>query len=451
MTAFALMIQASIAAGGMALLVMMIRLIARRSLPHSFTIILWGLVFFAFMSPFVLPVFVSVQRFAPEDMEYVSETIVYVLAIEQAVASGAMASAGSASRGINGELLNVIWLGGVVALACFFLALRIRMGKYFSCAVPVNTNAFGDTGIYNNFMSDIKRPVAIFMSNRVQTPITYGVLKPKIILPTGFFHANEQLTEHALHHEAQHIRHMDSLFNTLWLALVCVHWFNPLAWLCWALLKKDMEFRCDAAVVKRLGYSGKAGYARSLLELTPVIGNPRPTLAMALSSSNVKTRIVHIMSLRKPTFFSRFIAVVLVIAMLPVFFVSVSATVLPVTGNSEIRLTTVFITSGGADYAVIRMRPADSDNRYHMELSGFMSTPPEGLEFSGRGYGIGGVRMRTQSFSFAGADLITEDETASRYKILRISSFETDDDIEAYEALHLITTRARPWFFGYAL
>jgi len=276
------------------------------------------------------------------------------------------------------------------------------------------------------------------------------VLKPKIILPTGFFLADKQLAEHALHHEAQHIRHMDSLLNMMWLVLICIHWFNPLVWICWVLLKKDMEFRCDAAVVKRLGYGGKAGYARSLLELTPVQGNPYPVLSMALSSANVKARIVYIMGLRKPTFLSRLIAAVLVVAiMLPVFFISVSAAVPNIAVSRYTTVTTVFISPGSDEYAVIRVLPAESGaNQYFMELAGFMDAPSESLEFSRRGFGIDDGNQQLL-FAFEGANLIADsEESAVWYKLLRISSFGSDDDINAHEALWHITTTPTPWYFG---
>ena len=449
MSAFIVAVQTSVAAGIMALVVMLVRPFVRRSLPHSLTVLLWGLVFTAFMSPFLLPVTVArVHELVPSSTTHITETVVYVLAVEHAAADSWNISGVTST---SGTVLQTVWVIGMLVLACFFITQRIILSRCFSCAAPVNAE-IDDTNLYKKYLSGIKRHVALYTSHHVQTPITYGVIKPKIILPAGFFSADRQLTEHALHHEVQHIRHMDNLFNMLWIVLICVHWFNPLAWLCWVLLKKDMEFRCDAAVVKRLGDSGKAGYARSLLELTPVAGNPHPALSMALSSANIKTRIVHIMGLRKPTILARFMAVLLVAAMLPVFLVSASAVVLP-ENNVVMQHTTVFISRGSDDYAIIRMRPADSDSRpdrsmYYQELAGFMNAPPEGLEFTGRGFGMGNSRQ-SLVFAFEGANL-TEggEESASWYKILRISSFRTDDGIGVDEALHYITARVGPWSFS---
>jgi hypothetical protein len=123
-------------------------------------------------------------------------------------------------------------------------------------------------------------------------------LKPKIYIPTGM---SEHELSYILLHEQTHIMRRDYLIKPFAFMMLIVHWFNPLMWLSYALMSKDMEMSCDESVVKKMGYQIKGSYSTSLLSLSVsrsglLIGSP-----LAFGESNVKARIKNILTYRQPS------------------------------------------------------------------------------------------------------------------------------------------------------
>ena len=72
---------------------------------------------------------------------------------------------------------------------------------------------------------------------------------------------------YVLEHELVHIRRLDALWKPLLALTACVHWFNPLAWAMYVLANRDMELRCDEAVIRRFGADSRSAYALALLSM----------------------------------------------------------------------------------------------------------------------------------------------------------------------------------------
>lgn len=102
----------------------------------------------------------------------------------------------------------------------------------------------------------------IFMSDYITSPFVMGVFRPRIYLPSSL---GEREQSYILLHEQHHIQRLDHVFRMLAFLALCIHWFNPLAWLAFVLSGRDMEMSCDEAVVKRLGEEIRADYSASLL------------------------------------------------------------------------------------------------------------------------------------------------------------------------------------------
>ncbi|MCL2702726.1 MAG: M56 family metallopeptidase [Defluviitaleaceae bacterium] len=449
MTTFTYVLQATVSASVMALFVMVIRPFARRKLPHSLTAVLWVCVFAAFIWPLFIPNYAPVQFVVSPAMYNITTTIIQHTFVFDTIPY--ITGEANAAYKTAGYLPEIIWAAGMVLLACFFLIQRIRLGRYFSGAKTFYSAE------YNAYLSGVKRRVTIHTSEHVKTPITFGVLKPRIILPLDFPAKGNIQSKHAIIHEIRHIRHFDSLFNVLWLGLVCIHWFNPLVWLCRILIKMDMEFRCDAAVVKSIGYESKAEYARALVELAPVLP-VRPVFSMPLASPDIKNRIVNIMRLRKPTISSRITAVVLAVLMLPIGMVSISsvssisASVL--SPHSDILTAYAIAVTDNAEsaYAVVWIGETVSNERHAFELIGFTDAPPDDLSFSKHAFGTS-FRGVIHSFIYDCADLIIDGEiTSDRYMIIDMPSFESKTDMfTANSALQLMNGLDGYWSFSRAL
>lgn len=130
------------------------------------------------------------------------------------------------------------------------------------------------------------------------TPFVFGFLKPRIYIPAGM---SEQELSHILLHEQTHIDRRDYLVKPLMFLLVILHWFNPLMWLSFVLMSKDMEMSCDEVVIRKLGPQVKSSYSGSLLGFSARRSGLMTGSPLAFGESSVKARIKHILAYRKPT------------------------------------------------------------------------------------------------------------------------------------------------------
>lgn len=129
-------------------------------------------------------------------------------------------------------------------------------------------------------------------------PFVLGLLRPRIYLPAGLEGSARELV---LRHEQAHLDRRDHLVKPLACCVLAVHWFNPLVWLAFLLMSRDMEFACDERVLAQLGEESKADYSACLLSFAA----PAPRFAgspLAFGESNAKRRIRNVLSYKKPAF-----------------------------------------------------------------------------------------------------------------------------------------------------
>ena len=114
----------------------------------------------------------------------------------------------------------------------------------------------------------LKRKVEIYINNNFKTPLTFGILKPKIILQDHIL-ADEELLDHVLIHELMHIKKFHILLNHLVNIVACIYWYNPLLWLSLKYIDQDIEINCDKLVVQQLGdtIKNRKEYCISMLKL----------------------------------------------------------------------------------------------------------------------------------------------------------------------------------------
>lgn len=156
----------------------------------------------------------------------------------------------------------------------------------------------------------------LYESGNIKTPFVFGMARPRVYLPKNL---SEEDRKYVLVHEQIHIARKDYLIKIVAYAAVCIHWFNPLVWVAFALLENDMEMSCDEAVLRRMGMNVKKEYSSSLLSLSSgraaFQGSP-----LAFGEGKVKSRVRNILSYRKKTFGAGLLAtVVLVIVAIGLF------------------------------------------------------------------------------------------------------------------------------------
>lgn len=141
--------------------------------------------------------------------------------------------------------------------------------------------------------------ILVFTNDEIASPLTCGLLAPRIYLPTRMDFQNRELLRHILMHETMHIRHKDNLVKTFMLAALVLNWFNPLVWLMAKCLAADLETACDEAVLKHCqDEDERQNYAYSLLAMA-ITGNRTALLYSAFSKTEVEKRIQSILHYRK--------------------------------------------------------------------------------------------------------------------------------------------------------
>lgn len=137
----------------------------------------------------------------------------------------------------------------------------------------------------------------IYLSDKITSPAVYGIIQPRIILPTFYVDKDINLI---LLHEKMHIRRADNLWRVLVLLIVSAHWFNPLCWVFLRLFLTDIELSCDECVLLKLGDNHSKEYALSLLESKQSAN----VFTSAFGGAKIKTRIENILSFKKMTWIS---------------------------------------------------------------------------------------------------------------------------------------------------
>ena len=137
----------------------------------------------------------------------------------------------------------------------------------------------------------------IYISDKIKTPAVYGIIKPRIILPTEY---DANRLNFILMHEKAHIKRKDNFIRLLALIVVCVHWFNPFAWLLLKMLCSDIELACDETVLSKCNETERKEYAYILLSTAEKTN----IFAASFGGSKIRIRIENILSYKKISYFS---------------------------------------------------------------------------------------------------------------------------------------------------
>lgn len=148
---------------------------------------------------------------------------------------------------------------------------------------------------------------SIYLSDKITSPAVYGIIKPRIILPTAYADKDIELI---LLHEKMHIRRADNLWRVLAFLVVSAHWFNPLCWVFLRLFLTDIELSCDECVLAKLGDDRSKEYARLLLESKESAN----VFTSAFGGAKIRIRIENILSFKKLTWISLIVFLTLLTA-----------------------------------------------------------------------------------------------------------------------------------------
>lgn len=236
--------------------------------------------------------------------------------------TGSIIRAGSAAAiktGSGLSLWTVLWsIGFALCIAVFFAVWRWNMGK-FRESLPAESDRI------SRWLEGhrLGRPIQVRKSDRLDSPLTYGLFRPVVLLPSGREWTDCEL-ECILTHEFVHICHWDCLTKLLALLCAALHWFNPLVWCMVVLINRDLEFWCDSSTVAALGGEHRADYALTLIRLEEQ-RTFLPSVSAYFTTNPVKERIRSVMKGKKFTPAMTAFALLLVIGVSSVFATSASA------------------------------------------------------------------------------------------------------------------------------
>ena len=172
------------------------------------------------------------------------------------------------------HLLAAVWAAGVLVLAVRAVWAYRRLCRQVALAC--------------------KTPDGCYSGACVPAPFTLGIVRPRIYLPAGLA---GPMRAAVLLHERTHLRRGDPIVKPLFYAVACLHWFNPLAWLAFRQLEREMEAACDEAAVRGCDAAARNAYCETILRYA-LQGRLAPG-SLAFGQGSVKTRIVHLLRYRR--------------------------------------------------------------------------------------------------------------------------------------------------------
>lgn len=160
----------------------------------------------------------------------------------------------------NCNAVTVIWGLGFALIALYFVVVGYYTVKKLKQTEPIYC-----TEIFNYIKSfPIKRRICVELCEKVKSPLTVGVFKPKILLPKSVLNCDVKELKAVLSHELIHIKNNDIFFKFVAIVILCIHWFNPFVWVMFKLFDRDIELTCDEEVLKECCIDRKL-YAMTLI------------------------------------------------------------------------------------------------------------------------------------------------------------------------------------------
>ena len=286
---FLKLLNLSISASWLVLAVLVLRLISKRS-PKWMNVLLWGIVALRLMLPFsiesALSLIPSAETVSPAVVQFdPAPTITSGVSVIDNAVNPALSEhfAAAPTASVNPlyvwtEIAGWVWLIGLGAMLLYALVSYLRLRRRVSVSLCVREN--------------------IYLCDAISSPFILGVVKPHIYLPSGL---DEVQRQNVLSHERAHLARRDHWWKPLGFALLAVYWFNPMLWLAYALLCRDIELACDERVIRTMDESAVKTYSTVLLACSM----PRKaviTCPLAFGEVGVKERVKNALHYKKPAF-----------------------------------------------------------------------------------------------------------------------------------------------------
>ena len=286
---FLKLLNLSISASWLVLVVLALRLVLKRA-PKWVNVLLWGMVALRLMLPFsiesALSLIPSAETVSPEVVRFdpaptITSGVEFIDNAVNPSLSESFAAAPLASVNplyVWTYLAGWVWLIGLTAMLLYALVSYLRLRRRVSASIPLREN--------------------IYVCDEVPSPFILGIVHPCIYLPSAL---DEAQRGSVLSHERAHLARRDHWWKPLGFALLAVYWFNPLLWLAYTLLCRDIELACDERVLRGMDAGQIKDYSSALLACSV----PRRMIAacpLAFGEVGVGARVKNALRYKKPAF-----------------------------------------------------------------------------------------------------------------------------------------------------
>lgn len=209
----------------------------------------------------------------------------------------------------------IVWLVGLLAMLVYCVVSYHRLNRRVSDAVIYRGGKY-----------------AIYQSEKVVSPFVLGFFEPRIYLP---FRMDAKDMECVIAHEKAHIARKDHWMKPIAFIILAVYWFNPLVWIAYILLCRDIELACDEKVIKEMGVENKKQYSEVLLKCS-VPQRLISACPLAFGEVGVKKRIVNVLHYKKPAFWIILVSLILCVVVAVCFMTKPKAETIPYINDGSV-------------------------------------------------------------------------------------------------------------------
>ena len=285
---FLSVLNMSITAGWLVLAVLVLRLIFKKA-PKALIVAMWALVGIRLLCPFTVESALSlIPSSEPVPQEILASSMPSIQTGVPAINATLNPVIGTVLEPTDAQvplqtpaksfahIAAIVWLAGAALMLLYAAFSYLRIRRRVREAMPLQDR--------------------LWLCDHISSPFILGILRPRIYVPSSMGEAD---LKYVMAHENAHLRRRDHWWKPLGFLLLCIHWFNPLLWLGYIFLCRDIELACDEAVLRKLGTDSKKPYSEALLNCSI----PRRTLAacpLAFGEVGVRKRIKSVLSYKKP-------------------------------------------------------------------------------------------------------------------------------------------------------
>jgi len=280
----------------MILVVMVLRYIVGKQISKIAFLLIWGIITFRLLVPVNLISDFSIWNIVDNPLLNDSQTTEYLQRFNWL------------------RIFLIAWGTGVVVFATYFAKNHLRFRKKVRDATAVTNAYILEWQKYNKTF----RTIDIKQSSEINSPLTFGILRPRIILPDIVDLYEEEELKYILAHEYVHIRRFDYIMKIALAATLSIHWFNPFVWIMYIVANRDIELSCDEIVISALDKKSSTTYAMTLIDAADA-QNQLAMMHTGFDKHALEERVRAILEAKKKSNISAAFAVTLTVVILFVF------------------------------------------------------------------------------------------------------------------------------------